>query len=93
LRLERSQVQVPAEPLSGNDLGQAVRVRVKPLTHEPSRRPVTARVSRALWLTLTLKAKFHDASWFGAGSELARSWFEPDSVMKFDFEPAPNQLV
>ena len=28
-----------------------------------------------------------------AGSELVRSWFEPDSVMEFGFEPAPNQLA
>jgi len=40
-----------------------------------------------------LKAKFHYASWFGAGSELVRSWFESDSVMEFGFEPARNQLV
>jgi len=40
-----------------------------------------------------LKAKFHYAIWFKAGSKLIRSWFEPDSVMKFDFEPAPNQLA
>jgi len=26
-----------------------------------------------------LKAKFHYASWFGAGSELVRSWFEAGS--------------
>ena len=43
-----------------------------------------------------LKAKFHYASWFGAGSEpvrswcgagskLVRSWFDPDSVMEFGF--------
>jgi len=34
-----------------------------------------------------VKAKFHYASWFGAGSELVRSWFEPDSVMEFGFNP------
>jgi len=28
LRLERSRVQLPAEPLSGNDLGQVVRTHV-----------------------------------------------------------------
>jgi len=27
-----------------------------------------------------------------AGSELVRSWFEPNSVMEFSFEPASNQL-
>jgi len=27
-----------------------------------------------------------------AGSELVRSWFEPDSVMEFGFEAASNQL-
>jgi len=32
-----------------------------------------------------LKAKFHYASWFGAGSELVRSWFDTDSVMEFGF--------
>ena len=32
-----------------------------------------------------IKARFHYASWFGAGSELVRSWFEPDSIMKFGF--------
>ena len=26
------------------------------------------------------------------GSELVRSWFEPDSVMEFDFEPVCDQL-
>ena len=42
-----------------------------------------------------VKAKFHYASWLGAGSELVRSWFEPDSVMNLasnlsatSFEPA-----
>jgi len=33
----------------------------------------------------SVKAKFHYASWFGADSELVRSWFEPDSVMEFGF--------
>ena len=41
---------------------------------------------------LLLKAKFHYTSWFGAGSELVRSWFEPDSVMEFGFEPVCDQL-
>ena len=27
-----------------------------------------------------------------AGSELVRSWFEPDSVMEFGFEPVCDQL-
>jgi len=27
-----------------------------------------------------------------AGSKLGRSWFKPDSVMEFGFEPASNQL-
>ena len=43
----------------------------------------------------TVKAKFHYASWFEAGSELFRSWsptsFEPDSVMEFGFEPVCDQ--
>jgi len=39
-----------------------------------------------------IKAKFHYASWFGAGSKLVRSWFEPDSVMEFGFEPVCDQL-
>jgi len=34
-----------------------------------------------------LKAKFYYASWFGAGSRLVRSWFEPDSVIEFGFNP------
>ena len=52
---------------------------------------------------LSVKAKFHYATWFGAGSnpnsitlsgsKLVRSWFEPDNVMEFSFEPAPNQLA
>jgi len=33
-------------------------------------------------------AKFHYALWLGAGSELVRSWFDPDIVMEFGFEPA-----
>jgi len=37
----------------------------------------------------TLKAKFHYASWLGASSELARSWFEPDNVMEFGFKATP----
>jgi len=39
----------------------------------------------------TLQAKFHYASWFGAGSEseLVRSWFAPDSVMEFGFYQRP----
>jgi len=41
---------------------------------------------------LQVKVKFRYASWFGAGSELVRSWFKPDSVMEFGFEPASNQL-
>ena len=36
-----------------------------------------------------LKAKFHYASWFEAGSTLVRSWFEPDSVI---WNLASNQL-
>ena len=39
--------------------------------------------------TYRLKAKFHYAI---AGSELVRSWFEPDSVMEFGFEPVCDQL-
>jgi len=35
---------------------------------------------------MMLKAKFHYASLFGAGSELVRSWLRTGS------EPAPNQL-
>jgi len=27
-----------------------------------------------------------------AGSEMARSWFEPDNVMEFGFEPVCDQL-
>ena len=42
-----------------------------------------------------ITAKFHYASWFGAGSQLVRSWFEtgcrPDSVM-VSFERACDQL-
>jgi len=34
-----------------------------------------------------LKAKFHYASWFGAGSELVRSWFEAGS------KPVADQLL
>jgi len=40
-----------------------------------------------------LKAKFHYASWLGAGSELVRSWFEPDSVMEFGFNCDVLQLT
>jgi len=40
----------------------------------------------------SVKAKFHYASWFGAGSKLVRSWFESGSVMEFGFEPASKQL-
>ena len=54
-----------------------------------------------------VKAKFHYAIWFEAGSMLVRSrfeagrrqvrsWFEPvcdqDSVMEFGFEPVCDQL-
>ena len=39
------------------------------------------------------KAKFHYASWFGAGSKLVRSLFEPDTVMEFGFDPASNELI
>jgi len=41
-------------------------------------RPCTAAIRRCQ-ITLTtclIKAKFHYASWFGAGSKLVRSWFE-----------------
>jgi len=38
---------------------------------------------------LVVKAKFHYASWFGAGSEPVQSWFgassEPAIVMEFGF--------
>jgi len=61
------------------------------------------RVAYVLLALCRLKAKFHYASWFGAGSEpvrsrlgaslkLVRSWFDPNSVMELDFEPASNQL-
>jgi len=42
-----------------------------------------------------IKAKFHYASWFGAGSKLVRSWFEfePDSVMEFDFYKAAPTIM
>jgi len=50
----------------------------------------------SLWLFSVVKAKFHYASWFWAGSELVRSRsptsFEPDSVMEFGFEPLCDQL-
>jgi len=46
--------------------------------------------------SLAIKAKFHYAIWFEAGSRLVRSRsptsFEPDSVMEFDFEPVCDQL-
>jgi len=38
-------------------------------------------------------AKFHYAIWFEAGSELVRSWFQPNSIMEFGLEPASNQLA
>jgi len=41
-----------------------------------------------------VKAKFHYASWFEAGSELVQSWsptsFKPDIVMEFGFKPNDN---
>jgi len=43
-------------------------------------------------LYLLLKAKFHYASWFGAGSKLVQRWFKPDSVMEFGFEPVCDHL-
>ena len=45
----------------------------------------------------TVKAKFHYASWFEAGSELFRSWsptsFEPASVMEFDFNTSTTSCL
>ena len=40
----------------------------------------------------TVKAKFHYTSWFGAGSELIRSWFEAKFHYAIWFELASNQL-
>jgi len=37
-----------------------------------------------------VKAKFHYASQFGAGSEHVRSWFVPNSITLAGSEPAPN---
>jgi len=37
---------------------------------------------------LTVKAKFHYASWFEAGSKPVRSWFEDGSKL----EPASNKF-
>jgi len=36
----------------------------------------------------TVKAKFHYASWFGAGSELVRSWFNAKFHYAIWFEQA-----
>jgi len=50
--------------------------------------PQNAVIERAATVEMPwkhVKAKFHYASWFGAGSELLRSWFDPDSVMEFGF--------
>ena len=41
---------------------------------------------------LFVKAKFHYASWFGDGSKLVRSWFEPASVMEFGFNRLLERL-
>jgi len=38
-----------------------------------------------------LKAKFHYASWFGACSELVRSWFKAKFHYAIWIEPASNQ--
>jgi len=43
----------------------------------------------AIKTMMLIKAKSHYTL---ADSELVRSWFEPDSVMEFGFEPASNQL-
>jgi len=40
----------------------------------------------------TLKAKFHYASWFGAGSKLVRSQIPLRYLVRTSFEPASNQL-
>ena len=56
--------------------------------------PLMAEIGSGVWVTpanfngfrvLAALAKFHYASWFGAGSKLVRSWFESDSVMEFGF--------
>jgi len=39
-----------------------------------------------------LKAKFHYASWFGAGSKLVRSQILLRYLVRTVFEPAPSQL-
>jgi len=46
------------------------------------KRCVQAHPADPLWCSV--KAKFHYAI---VGSELVRSWFDPDSVMKFGFKP------
>jgi len=56
--------------------------------HRESKRQAVAIESQKLPVAterLTVKAKFHYAIWFEAGSELVRKWFEPDSVMEFGF--------
>jgi len=39
-----------------------------------------------------IKSKFRYTSWFRAGSELVRSWFEAKFHYAIWFEPASNQL-
>jgi len=52
--------------------------------------PEPTKVQNLVRRSTLLKAKFHYASWFEAGSELDRGWFEPGSNL---FEPASNQLA
>jgi len=40
-----------------------------------------------------VKAKFHYASWFGAGSELVQRWFEAKFHYAVWYELAPNQVA
>ena len=46
----------------------------------------------ALLYTRWLKAKFHYASWFGAGSKLVRSRIPLRYLVRTSFEPASNQV-
>ena len=41
----------------------------------------------------TLQAKFHYASWFGAGSKLVRSQIPLRYLVRTSFEPASNKMA
>jgi len=41
---------------------------------------------------MSIKAKFHYNSWFGADSELVRSQIPLRYLVRTSFEPAPSQL-